>query len=70
MRPRALREAATLWRQVREQRGVEGRDALWAHPDLLPAAEDLADPAGFLASEPLTDFNAEDAGSGLDDDPA
>ena len=27
---------------------MEGRDALWAHPDLLPSAEDLDDPAGFV----------------------
>ena len=29
--------------------GITGRDALWAHPDLLPSAEDLDDPAGFVA---------------------
>jgi hypothetical protein len=29
--------------------GAAGRDALWAHPDLLPSAEDLDDPAGFVA---------------------
>jgi putative hydrolase len=61
MRPRALREAAALWRQLREERGIEGRDALWAHPDLLPDAEDLADPGAFLASDPLTGFDADDA---------
>ena len=33
---------------VRERSGVDGRDALWAHPDLLPDAADLADPLGFL----------------------
>lgn len=61
LRPRALREAAVLWRTLREQRGIEGRDALWAHPDLLPAAEDLADPDSFLASDPLAGFDADDA---------
>lgn len=70
MRPRALREAAALWRQVREERGVEGRDALWAHPDLLPDAADLADPTAFLSSEPLTGFDADDARDGRDDDTA
>jgi putative hydrolase len=48
LRPRRLREAATLWRTLREQRGPEGRDELWRHPDLLPAAEDLDDPEGFI----------------------
>jgi putative hydrolase len=48
LRPRRLREAATVFRWLREQRGVEGRDAVWAHPDNLPAAEDLADPVEFV----------------------
>lgn len=67
MRPRALREAAALWRLVREQRGAEGRDALWAHPDLLPAADDLADPAAFLASDALTGFDSPGARDELND---
>lgn len=69
MRPRALREAAALWRQLREERGIEGRDALWAHPDLLPVAEDLADPAAFLASDPLAGFDSDlpPGGPGADD---
>lgn len=41
LRPRRLREAAALWQSVREARGAEGRDALWEHPDLLPAPDDL-----------------------------
>ena len=36
LRPRRLREAAALWAELRAARGIEGRDALWAHPDLLP----------------------------------
>ena len=50
LRPRALREAATLWRMLREGEGESRRDELWGHPDLLPTMEDLADPAGFLAA--------------------
>ena len=49
LRPRRLREAAALWAAVAEPAGAAGRDALWAHPDLLPSAEDLDDPAGFVA---------------------
>jgi putative hydrolase len=60
MRPRALREAAALWRQLREQRGIEGRDALWAHPDLLPGADDLTDPAAFLSADSISDLDAGD----------
>jgi putative hydrolase len=48
LRPRRLREAATLWRTLREQRGADGRDELWRHPDLLPSADDLDDPEGFV----------------------
>jgi putative hydrolase len=47
LRPRRLRDAARLWQVLAEQRGVEGRDAVWAHPDLLPDATDLDDPDGF-----------------------
>lgn len=62
LRPRKLREAAAFWEAVREARGVAGRDGVWAHPDLLPDADDLADPATFLDREEL------DA-SALDEDP-
>lgn len=48
LRPRRLREAADFWAAVRQARGDSGRDALWSHPDLLPAAADLADPEAFL----------------------
>ncbi|MCW2623069.1 MAG: hydrolase, partial [Frankiales bacterium] len=48
LRPRRLREAAALWAAVSEARGVEGRDALWEHPDLLPGPDDLDDPAAFV----------------------
>ena len=48
LRPKAIREAATLFAAVRDRRGAEHRDALWSHPDLLPDADDLADPLGFV----------------------
>ncbi|MFJ3956400.1 zinc-dependent metalloprotease [Arthrobacter sp. NPDC090010] len=47
LRPRRLREATTLWAALKEERGTEGRDAVWKHPDLMPTPEDLDDPAGF-----------------------
>ncbi|MGQ0777482.1 MAG: zinc-dependent metalloprotease [Pseudonocardiales bacterium] len=49
LRPRKLRAAAEVWRQLTDQHGIEGRDALWNHPDLLPTAADLDDPAGFAS---------------------
>ncbi|MFJ1457571.1 zinc-dependent metalloprotease [Nocardia sp. N2S4-5] len=48
LRPRKLREAATLWRRLTTDAGTESRDAVWAHPDLLPSSEDLDNPAGFI----------------------
>ncbi|MCL2586343.1 MAG: zinc-dependent metalloprotease [Streptosporangiales bacterium] len=51
LRPRMLREAAALWTGLGEARGAEGRDALWAHPDLLPTASDLEDPDAFVRGQ-------------------
>lgn len=47
LRPRRLREASRLWSLIGEERGKEGRDNLWSHPDLLPRSEDLDDPEGY-----------------------
>lgn len=41
LRPRRLRESAQLWQSVRGERGIEARDGLWEHPDLLPGPDDL-----------------------------
>lgn len=49
LRPRRLREAATLWRTLGEQLGIEGRDSLWDHPDLLPSAEEITRPDTVIA---------------------
>ena len=65
IRPRRLRDAATLWGSLRDRFGADGREAVWAHPDLLPTAADLDDPLGFRSDlsepKPLTDeeFDAE-----------
>jgi putative hydrolase len=54
LRPRRMRDAANLWAAVREARGLDGRDAVWAHPDLVPTPADLDDPLGFVAGESAT----------------
>lgn len=46
-----LRDASRLWASLTDARGLEGRDALWAHPDMLPTAHDLDDPDGFVHHE-------------------
>jgi putative hydrolase len=56
LRPRRLRDASRLWASLTDARGVDGRDALWAHPDMLPTASDLDDPDGFVHREHL-DFS-------------
>lgn len=48
LRPRKLREAAALWQRLTEAAGVDARDAIWQHPDLLPDADDLDEPAAFI----------------------
>jgi putative hydrolase len=47
LRPRRLRDASALWGSLRSRQGQQGRDAVWAHPDLLPTSSDLDDPLGF-----------------------
>jgi hypothetical protein len=77
LRPRRLREAATLWAVLKEERGIAGRDAIWQHPDLLPTAEDLDDPQGFGGRRKLaeaSDSEVDDAlqkllSGGFDDAP-
>ncbi|GAB3257751.1 zinc-dependent metalloprotease [Nocardioides dilutus] len=59
LRPRRLRDASTLWGSLRTRQGVEARDGVWMHPDLLPTDADLDDPLGFredaTAPETLSD---------------
>ncbi len=54
-----LREILRLQLECEGYRVLEaadGREAVWAHPDLLPTAADLDDPLGFRADvvEPTT----------------
>jgi hypothetical protein len=51
LRPRRTRDAENLWAALRAARSVEGRDAVWAHPDLLPDAAALDDPLGFAGTD-------------------
>jgi putative hydrolase len=65
LRPRMLREAAALWTGLAQARGTDGRDALWAHPDLLPTADDLENPEAFLRGNTDLDISGlEDAVNG------
>jgi putative hydrolase len=57
LRPRRLREAAAIWRGLTDARGISGREAIWAHPDLLPTTEDLDDPETFVRGRPELDIS-------------
>ena len=57
LRPRRQREASSLWTALEEARGVEGRDALWEHPDLMPTGDDLDDPDAFVKGGEFADFD-------------
>lgn len=51
LHPRRTRDAANLWAALRTARGIEGRDALWQHPDMMPTTNDLDDPLGFVSGD-------------------
>ena len=65
LRPRRLREAAAIWQGLTSARGVDGRDALWSHPDLLPAADDLENPDTFVHGQPELDISDLEDGNDL-----
>ena len=41
LRPRKLREAANLWKEMGHRLGAGRRDAIWDHPDLLPSIAEI-----------------------------
>jgi putative hydrolase len=67
LRPRRLREAAAIWQGLTTARGVDGRDTLWSHPDLLPTADDLEDPDSFVHGQPELDISDLEDGNDLPD---
>lgn len=58
-----VREAAELWRRAGNAVGQSRRDSVWDHPDFLPTAEHLDNPAAFidtlLDDNPDTNFDEE-----------
>ena len=64
LRPRRVRDAANVWAALRSAKGIEERDAVWSHPDLVPTGADLDDPLGFaehghLARSEVDDLDAQ-----------
>ncbi len=67
VRPRLVREAYAWWESVLDTEGMDGRDNVWAHPDLLPSPEVLSGKPQ-APQTPTTDDDAD--GDGLPDLPA
>ena len=57
LRPRRLRDAAALWGVLGSRRGLEGRDKVWSHPDLMPTGDDLDDPFAFVERDEGPDLD-------------
>jgi putative hydrolase len=55
LRPRRLRDAATVWGAMAAQHGTAARDRLWSHPDLLPTSDDLDEPLDFVGRQGMDD---------------
>src|SRR3712207_1505671 len=70
LRPRRLRDAATVWAAMGQGHGAADRDRLWSHPDLLPTSEDLDEPLDFVARQGLDDEFAQLTASDAEDEPA
>jgi len=67
LRPRRLREAATMWQRVTEAVGAERRDELWSHPDVLPESPDIDDPAALIARLTSTTPARDDVDQAIED---
>ncbi len=57
--PRQLRAATRFWQMAEMKLGIAQRDALWAHPDLLPNPEMLTEPEKFFNKPQETDIEQE-----------
>ena len=51
--PKLAREASAFWQKVRQERDIATRDRIWS--GLLPNADELLDPTGFISSTEVPD---------------
>jgi len=51
--PKLAREASAFWQKIRETRDISARDQIWSA--ILPNADELLDPEGFLTSSEIPD---------------
>ena len=67
LRPRRLREAAAMWQAITDAVGASERDALWAHPDIVPGESDIDDPSALIARLTATEPERDDIDRALDE---
>ncbi|MDF2806992.1 MAG: hydrolase [Cellulosimicrobium sp.] len=67
LRPRRSRDAAALWALIAARSGSSARDGVWDHPDLLPDATDLDDPAGYEGRRAATRVEEADVDRALEE---
>ncbi len=67
LRPRRLREAATMWQKLTDALGAPGRDALWSHPDLIPTSDDIDDPTALIARATDADPERDEVDQAIED---
>lgn len=63
LRPRRMREASQLWEKLTRERGIEERDSLWSHPDLLPTLPEASEVTKDASNESKVGNDAGDAGN-------
>jgi len=51
--PKLSREASAFWQKIRETKDIAARDQIWS--GILPSADELIDPQGFLTSTEIPD---------------
>lgn len=67
LRPRRMREAAALWDSITNEKGIEERDSMWNHPDLLPDLPESQDEANASDKKTnTTDENSTDNNKQID----
>ncbi|RFT25434.1 hydrolase, partial [Gardnerella vaginalis] len=67
LRPRRMREAAALWDSITSEKGIEERDSMWNHPDLLPDLPESQDEANASDKKTnTTDENSTDNNKQID----
>lgn len=62
LRPRRMREATQLWEKLTRERGVEERDSLWSHPDLLPTLPENANEEAISGDSNRKSIEGENSG--------